>query len=109
MIAVGMDVAADPHSATLTLRGDFDREQVGAFREALASVACRSASTVVIDLTDLSHMDDHGLNELVRARDRLHRIVLRGPRPQFLEQLRAAHLAGVFDFADGAGAPALLA
>jgi anti-anti-sigma regulatory factor len=63
----------------------------------------------VIDLTDLSHVGVEGLTELVRARERLPRVILRGPRPQFLQQLRAAHLAGVFDLTPGPSASALSA
>jgi anti-anti-sigma regulatory factor len=91
-----LDLIADVPSATLTLRGEFVHDDVANFRAALASLDGR-CRTVIIDLTDLARVDQFGIEELVRARIRLPRIVLRSPQPDILRQLRAAHLAGVFD------------
>jgi anti-anti-sigma regulatory factor len=42
-------------------------------------------------------MDSCGLAELVRARNRVPHIVLRGAQPQVLRLIEVAHLAGVFE------------
>jgi anti-anti-sigma regulatory factor len=95
-VVTTLDVVADVASATLTLRGEFVHDDVAAFRAALSSLDGR-CRTVILDLTDLDRVDSFGIEELVRARIRLPRIVLRSPQPDLLRQLHDAHLAGVFD------------
>jgi anti-anti-sigma regulatory factor len=54
------------------------------------------ATTVVVDVSEMSYIGTAGLAELIRARARLH-VVLRGVQPQFRRLLELTHLAGVFD------------
>jgi len=106
MITSAFDVVADRRGPVLKLLGEFDGDEVIRFREALARwTTLEPPRTLIIDLTDVQYMGSRGLGELIRARERLPHVVLKGVQPQVLRLLEVTHLAGVFELADGAATP----
>lgn len=106
--SIAEDLVASADCGVLRLRGDFDDDtHVVTFRQAVAALASQVAPrSVVIDLTDVSHLGDRGLGELVRARVHNARVVLRGAGPHIVRLIEEAHLGGVFDLVDCDRSPA---
>jgi anti-anti-sigma factor len=57
--------------ARVTLRGELDLDRAGAVAAQLTDLAGQGASSVVVDVSDLSFIDSSGLRALLSAREQL--------------------------------------
>jgi anti-sigma B factor antagonist len=94
------DAAACP---TLRLAGDIDLDLAPALRQRLLQlVDAGAASTVVVDMTEVTFFDASSLGVLVAARQRSRiggvNLVLRGASAPVLRVLRLAGLEALFTF-----------
>lgn len=88
----------------LELTGEVDLATSGRFRNHVDEARERGASTVIVDLSEVTFVDSTMLRELLRAhnetRDSGGRLVLAGAQPAVLRLLELTGTTEVFELAD---------
>ena len=87
-----VETQAVGRTVVLHLRGELDVATVQHVRRALAQPAARDASTIVLDLAELTFLDSTGIHLFLSAWRRTQTdrrsLVLRNPSPTVLKALR---------------------
>jgi len=91
----GFQAAILPDGSVL-LRGELDMANAQDFRD-FAAFAVDSTREVVLDLTDLTFLDSHGIKAIVRLAESAcpHGLVLRSPRPNVRRVLDIVKIDGI--------------
>ena len=98
--------AAPPEPVCLRLSGELDLFSVNEVEVALMQALRNQAATsLTIDLTDVTFIDLAALRLLVRARHRVAEVVLVGPSPMAVRVLNLAGLDDLVRIRPAAGEP----
>jgi anti-anti-sigma factor len=98
--AFGLTRAVDGTTATLSLSGELDTSAARSVDRAVDEVVAAGATSVVIDLGDITFIDSSGLRSLIRARQQLgdhtDSVQLRNPQPGAMRLLEITGLQNQF-------------
>jgi anti-anti-sigma factor len=87
-----------PPPPALVLRGEFDAEGEPAFERALDEVLAHDPPSLVVDIRELLFLGSTGLRGLVRARNAVGEVTVRGAGPWMRRVFEAASLDSLFRF-----------
>jgi anti-sigma B factor antagonist len=92
---------------TVKVRGELDIQTTPVLEEELRSALDRGASTIVVDLCEVSFLDSTGLSVLVSGLKRCQaaggELRLEGPRPNVRKVLEITGLTDAFKLSDSNG------
>jgi anti-anti-sigma factor len=98
--AFGLTRAVEGTTATLSLSGELDTSAARTVDRAVDEVVAAGATSVVIDLSDITFIDSSGLRSLIRARQQLgdtaDSVRLRNPQPGAMRLLEITGLQNQF-------------
>lgn len=87
-----------PPPPELVLRGEFDADGEAAFERALRAVLAGGPPSLVVDIKDLLFLGSTGLRGLVRAKNAVDEVTVRGAGPFMRRVFEAASLDSLFRF-----------
>jgi anti-anti-sigma factor len=98
--AFGLTRALEGTKATLSLSGELDTSAARSVDRAVDEVVAAGATSLVIDLGQISFIDSSGLRSLIRARQQLgdgtDAVQLRNPQPGTMRLLEITGLQDQF-------------